>query len=338
MRITILIFLFITINLIAQELSDIDNIVANYPISISSPYDLAKLINRDFKTDEEKARAAYTWIALNIEYDVATYYSKNKSNTYTYSYRNLKEKKAKEKKFRLKLAKKTIKNKKAVCHGYATLYKQVCELIGIQCELISGYAKTTDKDIGKIPRGNNHAWNAVKINNEWKLIDVTWGSGYGNHGKKFIPDFSDAYFFTPPGRFFLKHFPEDPSWLLIKKSKQDFTDLPLFFRDYIKLDIDFIYPRNGILTLSENNIIDFKIKSSIDLSNLTYAFENNRYSKDVILVSEDVSILSEDATKQGFGNQCNNYFRFNILYEENKGDYLTFYYKNKGIVTFKIKN
>lgn len=53
--------------------------------------------------------------------------------------------------------------KKAVCNGYAQAMKLLCDLTGVECEMISGTAD-----------GENHAWNLIKIGEGWYHVDTTW--------------------------------------------------------------------------------------------------------------------------------------------------------------------
>jgi uncharacterized protein (TIGR03000 family) len=41
-----------------------------------------------------------------------------------------------------------------------------------------------------------HAWNAVKLDGEWHLVDATWGAG-GIKDKQFVKKFKDYYFLAP---------------------------------------------------------------------------------------------------------------------------------------------
>ena len=54
-------------------------------------------------------------------------------------------------------------NHRAVCNGYSYAMKLLCNLAGLDCRIITG-------------QGNdeNHAWNMVKIDDEWYHVDVTW--------------------------------------------------------------------------------------------------------------------------------------------------------------------
>ena len=68
--------------------------------------------------------------------------------------------------------------RKCVCDGYARAFKYLANSAGIECELIQGTATNSSGQT------ENHAWNAVLLDNKWYYIDVTWddpvviGSGF----------------------------------------------------------------------------------------------------------------------------------------------------------------
>lgn len=57
----------------------------------------------------------------------------------------------------------------AVCDGYSSAFKLLCDKFGIDCAFIVG---TSDQGNGS----ENHAWNAVKLEEEWYAMDVTWNA------------------------------------------------------------------------------------------------------------------------------------------------------------------
>lgn len=54
-------------------------------------------------------------------------------------------------------------HRRAVCAGYADAFSYAMSVLGIPCDLVTGYGQ-----------GGDHAWNRVYIEGEWKYIDVTW--------------------------------------------------------------------------------------------------------------------------------------------------------------------
>jgi len=71
--ITIL-FTFSVITIQSQNYELIDENVKNYP-NYSKIDELVLRVNNSFETDTEKVRAFYTWIALNVAYDLNKYYA-----------------------------------------------------------------------------------------------------------------------------------------------------------------------------------------------------------------------------------------------------------------------
>ncbi|MCG8410262.1 MAG: hypothetical protein MI739_03150 [Bacteroidales bacterium] len=300
--------------LFSQDYAKVDRIVQNYARSFSSPDKLAKQINKDFTLPTEKARAIYTWIALHIKYDIEALRRPQKRTSF--SYRTLEEKAQKEREIMEGIAKQTLKKKKAVCQGYSSLYKLLCDLSSIECEIITGFAKINKRDIGRLPRGSNHAWNAVRINNEWKLIDVTWGAGYINeNSSQFTPDFKEHYFFLSPEKFVLKHYPEDKAWLFTTISANQFAKLPLFFSSYFDSNIEIVKPNNGIIKAGKT--INFKVKN-LGNDTLTFKFDYERNSQRIK------------------PKQVNGFSIFEIEHKRNVNTYLTVFRNRRAFAKFKI--
>jgi len=56
---------------------------------------------------------------------------------------------------------------RAVCEGYSTAFKLLCDAVGISCIILFGTAKTSNNV-------ENHAWNIVKLSGKCYHVDVTW--------------------------------------------------------------------------------------------------------------------------------------------------------------------
>lgn len=96
-------------------------------------------------------------------------------------------------------------DKKCVCEGYARTFKYLADMAGIENVLMQGIATNLDGT------RENHAWNAVKLNGIWYLIDTTWddpiivGNGFifgSTHYKYFLKG-TDAFYkdHTPQQQF-----------------------------------------------------------------------------------------------------------------------------------------
>lgn len=175
-----------------QKYNEIDS----KALSIKYLYSLESIsvaINAIANSDEEKVRSMYIWLTNNIAYDTESFFSGNYPEPKTEI---------------------SLKNKKAVCEGYCMLFKKFCDLNNIPCITMNGYSKGVSYRKGKVFSNTDHTWNIVRINNEWKFIEATWGAGYvTNQG--FIKSFSDRYFFVSPSVFILNHLPADPMWQLL---------------------------------------------------------------------------------------------------------------------------
>ena len=288
-----------------------DWVKSHRPTSAKNPKKLASKINEDFGTQIDKARAIYTWIALNITYDV----EHRRTSAFTYNSQN--EKAAKQLTYNQKISTATLKKGKGVCEGYATLFWKLCQLTGLECEVIGGNAKTGIEDIGN--KYKSHAWNAIRIGDEWHLLDVTWGAGKVDaRSRVFYPNFSSIYFMTSPDLFFLNHFPDKSTWTLIKKTSLDFSKLPLYYESYLDSDIEIVQPQSVIIEMKADEEIEFKIKMANTSIPVAYRYEMDKY-----LTETDYRIENELIT-----------FRVSAPL---KTDYLTIYLDSEAIVTYKIQ-
>ena len=204
---------------------------------------LTKRLTNNTKNDFEKARAIYRWVTKNIAYDVNSYFR----NTID---------------FEMVQPENVLKSKLSVCSGYANLFNEMASSVGLESEVISGYAKGYGFEPGDKIGESNHAWNAVKINKNWYLIDCTWGSGSIGLDKKFNKSYVDFYFLTPPEHLIYSHFPDNSRWQLMenKISKANFSGLPYIKPRFFTNRFDFI----GTPKMEYEIGNDFKIEYRID--------------------------------------------------------------------------
>ncbi|WP_321296461.1 transglutaminase domain-containing protein [Marinifilum fragile] len=265
----------------AQDLSRVDQVLGGYPANFSSTEELALKITRDFSTDLEKVRAAYTWIALHVAYDTKAL---GKPQKVHFSYRSQEELEAKKKQFRADLALKTLKRRKALCEGYSTLFQNLCRHMNIECEIVSGTARRMISEIGREDLPSSHAWNAVKINGSWQLIDVTWAAGWVDYSKMiFNKEFSSAYFASDPDEFAMKHLPDDKKWLLASKIKDnaDFAAQPMPFKAFLGKNIKLIAPQNGIVYIGKSSGLQFLLQNVPPNTEVAYHFKKEKFGQKV---------------------------------------------------------
>ncbi|MWW26820.1 transglutaminase domain-containing protein [Algibacter lectus] len=216
-------------------------------IIYNSDKPLAKELTKNLKTDLEKVRSIFVWITDNIKYDVKRFrnpelYSKSKDST-------------------TDIIKNTLDTNMAVCGGYAKLFKSLCDDAGIECVYIVGLSRQylESNEEKTVP---DHAWNAVKINGKWFLLDTTWASGtvFGN---RFEKAFDEYWFLTNPKEFFYSHYPTEQKWTLLneKYNREKFYDLPATIsHNLFTQGITVINPENGTIKIGTDNKFVFVVK------------------------------------------------------------------------------
>jgi hypothetical protein len=171
------------------------------------------------RSELEKARVIYTWLATHIKYDDAAYNRGKPGDQSTNT---------------------VLKNRRSVCEGYSNLGKDLFEYAGLQAEKVVGYSKGYSYKKGKKFKDSDHAWNAVKADGKWRLMDATWGSGYGMKvdGKlKTKPRFDPYWFDVDPKEFIFTHLPEDQQWQLLDSTValREFEKMPVAGDSFFKL-------------------------------------------------------------------------------------------------------
>jgi len=201
-----------------SQIHNVDSLVAT--LNLTGEHDpeiLADTLTSSFKTDSEKVRAIYYWIGHNIGYDCHAFHLA-KSN---YNYNELYDERDAR----------TLSKRKGVCEDYAALFYSMCKEAGVKCVVLTGYGAYDLKAAISMNSDGvlnlTHAWDAVKINGTWRLVDPTWASGYCDENvTKFTRAFTYSWFMVPAKEFLLSHFPDDSQWELI--------NTPLDLKSWIK--------------------------------------------------------------------------------------------------------
>lgn len=173
----------------ANRWADADRIAIRTPEACNANLDsLAVYLKGTGRDEATRARLAFTWIAHHVDYDV--------HSSYAYTIVRPDQQAAS-----------VFRNRKGVCAGYADLFRELAQRVGLEAVVVSGFSDAR--------RMAPHAWNAVKIANQWHLVDVTFAAGGITHDRKFVRQFDDAYFLVEPKRFAADHLPLDPMWQLL---------------------------------------------------------------------------------------------------------------------------
>ena len=285
-------FLLISISVNSQDFSKVDNLVANYP-RYSSAEDLAAKISKDFTSDEEKARAAFFWLAKHIRYNIKEYYNPTQ-RSYNFSYATEEEKQQKLQALKDNIVNEAFKNKTGVCEEYAQSFKKIGDLLGLESEVIKGNVRNLPQEIGKPVNESNHAWNAIKLNNKWIILDATWAAGYEYNGR-WIREFNPYFFNIPKEKIFKTHFPEDSLWVLHfgRMSLQEFYNHPIYGHPFLSSTMELISPKNGIITINSSKKIELQFKNIAANTLIYYTFKGMKYAqKPNITVENKITTLT----------------------------------------------
>lgn len=110
---------------------------------------LSKIIKPNY-SDFDKVKAVHDYLVLNVEYDLDVYNEVNK-DPLSYTIYG------------------TVFNGIATCDGYARTVNSMLGKLGIESYYVTGY----------VENGGYHAWNLVKIDNEYYYLDATWNDPIG---------------------------------------------------------------------------------------------------------------------------------------------------------------
>ncbi|KAF2081583.1 transglutaminase domain-containing protein [Flavobacterium sharifuzzamanii] len=299
----------------SQQYSAIDSIVLKYP-DFGSTEKLAERIKNDFTTEHDKARAIYSWIALNIEYDLETFLDPPKPKEISKSDSDW------AKQLQLQNAKttqKAFRSRKAVCEGFSQLYQHLALLTGLKCQVIHGDAKVELTDIGRRNYILKHAWNSVQVDGKWILVDVTWGQGsYDSRRKIVVKKFTPIYFDMDPKYFNAKHYAESAMYKGNTGNKAEFLNGPLIYNDFIEENCEVLMPFSGVVNANDGDEITFKIKNLTRIDDLYYLGKKDEKIK-----------VKNSKVEDGV-------MEFQLTYEKKLGRFIEFYLFGKSFAAFKV--
>lgn len=166
--------------------------------SVSS---LVAYLKQHLSTDDQLARAIYTWVSRNIKYNVyITYTSRNEEADET------------------KEIQKILSERKGICQDYALLFKALVKEAGMDAYVIDGY---NCRDGALLP--DPHEWCAAKVSGKWYMFDPTWGAGFVEN-YQFIPSPNHRFCKLLPDTLLKTHMPFDPMF--------QFRERPLSYEEF----------------------------------------------------------------------------------------------------------
>lgn len=243
-------------------------------------------IKNNLDSQESQAFLIYCWLAKNISY----YTGSSPDNTPLGA----------------------LQKRITQCSGYSRLYKELLKVFHIKSVLVHGIGRTYNLD--PRPKRENHEWNAIKLNGEYYLCEVTWGAGKVENNK-FVRNYSTFYFCCPPEIFIMTHYPSKDlsKWMLLDKkiSQDQFENILYKDKYFYHYSFSEIQPSQGIIKLTNQNSIEIK-------------FENNSFIKKLRL---SCKVFGENKLLENISyiEKFENYFLVNLLFNR-RGNYNVLYF------------
>lgn len=234
--------------------NSLDSYVRACPAEVETDVpSLAAYLQARTTSDIEKARAIYVWLTDNVHYDDDGFNSGNYSDTSPEG---------------------VLANRRSVCDGYSSLFYALGQEMDLDVLKITGYAKGYSYRPGKRFSRSDHAWNAVRINNEWRIFDATWGAINSKtiNGKLVSTQAYDEYWFdVDPYEAIFNHYPEDPAHAFVEPS--------ISLRQYEQ----FPYVRPGYHRLMQNGEQIYRAVLAGELDHFPDAYQFDVYIKTLSL-------------------------------------------------------
>ncbi|KAK3104804.1 hypothetical protein FSP39_010451 [Pinctada imbricata] len=168
--------------------------VVNYPLS-----EMVDHLTKKCRDDISKVRAIYVWLtSLNVPKLTLPIKPTRECTCINYIEK--------------------IKKKKC---NYAELISHMCNLAGLPCVVIHGYLKGSSYEIGEPLNPDTHygEWNAVLVDNSWRLINAYWGacSVGSDIDESDITTYrtDENFFLTDPDQLAYSHYPTESKWQLL---------------------------------------------------------------------------------------------------------------------------
>ena len=329
--------------------------VDSFAMSVQYNGDIGKLskdLTSPYVEDIYKARAIFRWITANIDYD---YRFANSGKEITIPECDYYDDPTRDCVGELKVwennyIRKVLTRKKAIADGYAKLFKKLCDINFIQCEVISGYARTKPYQVGN-SMPVNHSWNAIMIDADWYYVDVTWASGYCPEDEetgrllKYVREFKNYYWLQPFSIFSRNHYPKkgyfvEPTNL----SKEQFFLKPHYYSADILENITEASPATGVVKVKKGDTIHFKFnfRKEINQVQLNSNVFRNPSLWTTVQVSRKKTKLVRDTWAEKkqqyipFKHQGNEY-AFDYVVTENSLYYLDLIFDYKQAIRYRVR-
>ena len=197
---------------------------------------LSEYLSAPWETERNKAYSIYRWLTFNVSYDVEGFFGHSAKKSCD--------------------AQSVLQNKLSVCAGYANLFEALCKAADLEVHTISGYAKGYGYEVGQQVDGTNHAWNAIRINDEWRICDATWGAGDLGQDMRFQRRPNTHMFLMHSEVAITDHFPEEEKWQLLEHpiTREEFAKLAVPSGHLHSMGVEIESHRYAVYEVEEDHI------------------------------------------------------------------------------------
>ncbi|MBD0335060.1 MAG: hypothetical protein ICV62_06200 [Cyanobacteria bacterium Co-bin13] len=148
-------------------------------------------------------------------------------------------------------AARVFRTHRAVCEGYANLFTALAQAMGLEVAYVRGSIRRDLAPLDLIPgtlrltqsdyNWTLHAWNAVKIEDSWQLVDTTWDDATDSDEASF---YSADYLMLPPEVMIKSHLPEHTGWQLLPQTvdRKTFEAKPILRPQFFAEGLSLIEP------------------------------------------------------------------------------------------------
>lgn len=220
--------------------------VTGVPAAVeTSPAAVGQYLAAQITEPRALAKALHDYVVLRMTYDRATFELRGEER------RTRRPSQAANDVFAARIA---------VCEGYARLYVALAEAAGLEVAYVTGAIRSrertfddgaTDEAIAEVLEGYGHAWNAVKLEGAWRLVDTTWDDPSGA-----TPTLRSTYLFTPPALFRQDHLPDEAAWQLTASpiGVGEFARQPLMTPYAGQLGLSLVTPQRSQITVDDGAV------------------------------------------------------------------------------------
>lgn len=251
------------VNYSGINLSQVDKnsrFVSGLPPMVTAITLATTYVCRPYRSEVQRLRAIFTWVSEKICWEEDF---EGEINT-----------------------RKVIQSKRGCAEEYAVLVSEMCASVGIHCEVVRGYLKTPGQvpEINMMPR-SNHWWNALIIDNEWRMIDCCLASpsnpqrGLYSNASNTATDF--WWFLTRPLEMCWTHIPEHHTQqhIVPPVSPETLLNLPCVAAPFFRNEVEMVDYNTSLTRIEDLEMVHVKFNVPADVE-IAAEVEVRAYSRD----------------------------------------------------------